>query len=208
MHTFNQKIASLSDHITRYAWACSNELISIKLCRKLKIEIDSLYSNRFLIKAKIGTLHKKETNYTVRGDYIYWFENPLQSPEQEKITEEISAIGNAIKRNLYMNFNSLESHYALYPPGSHYAKHLDNSQGKNTRYLTFVLFLNDKWKPGHGGELSIYREDETHLIELHIEPKIGKLVLFLSNNIYHEVLLTNQPRYSLTGWFSQTSVMD
>jgi len=208
MSTFDEKIGLLCQQITKGAWAFSDDLISNDLCTKLKNEIDVLYQNHSLVKAKIGGLDNKVTDHKVRGDYIYWLEEHDKTVDQIKVSEEISAIGAGIRQNLFMRFERLESHFALYPAGSQYAKHLDKTKSQNTRYMTFILFLNDQWESGHGGELRIYKESDSKIVEFNIEPKMGRLVLFLSNHIYHEVLLTHQPRYSLTGWFNQASAFE
>ena len=60
-------------------------------------------------------------------------------------------------------------------------------------------------KTGDGGELRIFRENNADLI---VEPLAGRAVIFKSNVIEHEVLVTNKSRYSLTGWllYQPTSV--
>jgi SM-20-related protein len=42
----------------------------------------------------------------------------------------------------------------------------------------------------------MYVENETYLVK----PVAKRLLLFKSGSIEHEVLKTNVPRYSLTGW--------
>jgi SM-20-related protein len=91
----------------------------------------------------------------------------------------------------------LELHYARYPPGGSYARHIDQLHGRNERAVSFVLYLNDAWKPGHGGELRIFNPEGIR----DIEPIAGRLVCFLTAGREHAVLPTRQVRLSITGWF-------
>lgn len=100
-------------------------------------------------------------------------------------------------RELFLNLASSEFHFAVYPEGSFYRRHLDQFKERANRILTFIVYLNPNWKPGDGGELRIYRDDN----QLDIEPIYGRMVLFKSAVLEHEVLPTQIKRRSLTGWF-------
>ncbi|MEZ6020961.1 MAG: 2OG-Fe(II) oxygenase [Planctomycetota bacterium] len=66
--------------------------------------------------------------------------------------------------------------------------------------MSSVLYLNPHWTPDAGGELRIF--DDAGQAEIAtLEPFYGRLVLFLSERIPHEVLPTTRARFSLTGWF-------
>jgi SM-20-related protein len=59
-----------------------------------------------------------------------------------------------------------------------------------------IMYLNTNWQKVDGGELCIYQEK----VQQRISPENGKLVFFKSNELLHEVLKTNVPRMSITGW--------
>ena len=63
-----------------------------------------------------------------------------------------------------------------------------------------MLFLNPNWQPEHGGELVLYQDDE-RTERARIAPVDGRLVLFLSEEIPHEVRPTSAPRRSVAGWY-------
>lgn len=45
-----------------------------------------------------------------------------------------------------------------YPPGARYTKHVDNGgEVGNGRRITALLYLNEEWLKGDGGELSVYK---------------------------------------------------
>jgi SM-20-related protein len=59
-----------------------------------------------------------------------------------------------------------------------------------------IIYLNEDWNDKDGGELCIYIDDNF----LKIAPKDGISVFFKSSELEHEVLKTNKPRMSITGW--------
>lgn len=97
--------------------------------------------------------------------------------------------------------------------GGSYPLHIDNPQGisvGDTRKLTCILYLNPNYKREDGGELRLYLSDDSnHLSSVDIAPEGGRLLLFWSDEIPHEVL-PNAPnvvddddrfdRYALTVW--------
>ena len=60
--------------------------------------------------------------------------------------------------------------------------------------LNFSEFFEDV-------ELIIYDDNDNIIQE--VEPKIGTMVIFLSEKFPHEVLKTNKNRYAIAGWFKQ-----
>ncbi len=59
-----------------------------------------------------------------------------------------------------------------------------------------IMYLNAQWELKDGGELCIYHTDHTQTIA----PLNGTCVFFKSSELEHEVLITNKPRLSITGW--------
>lgn len=108
-----------------------------------------------------------------------------------------------LRRELFLSLHEIELMYAYYPPGHYYRKHVDRFQSDLTRLnservITIVLYLNTDYKPEDAGELTIYPGNGQ---PLKIQPKGGTLIIFDSVTLPHEVLPTNSPRYSATGWF-------
>ena len=63
-----------------------------------------------------------------------------------------------------------------------------------------IMYLNANWKEGDGGELVIYKENET----IKIPPSLGRMVFFDSEKYEHEVLPTSVTRMSITGWLKRS----
>ncbi|WP_338156648.1 2OG-Fe(II) oxygenase [Robiginitalea aestuariiviva] len=97
---------------------------------------------------------------------------------------------------------SREFHYALYPEGSYYRRHLDVFQNDDRRRLSLICYLNEPdWTPADGGELVLYTQGEKGEKAVWVDPLPGQLVLMESHILEHEVKPTQRPRLSLTGWF-------
>jgi SM-20-related protein len=98
---------------------------------------------------------------------------------------------------LFLSISDYEFHFALYPPQTRYEKHIDQFHGKKNRVLSMLIYLNEDWKPGDGGELKIYGLGANTTL---IEPIAKRMVIFKSDTVEHEVLLTQTSRKSITGW--------
>ena len=94
-----------------------------------------------------------------------------------------------------------EFHYALYPKGTFYKRHIDTFQNDDRRKLSFVCYLNEEdWQPENGGELVLYLNENGVETEKVIYPFPGRVVIFESQIIEHEVKPVNTRRMSITGW--------
>lgn len=65
-----------------------------------------------------------------------------------------------------------------------------------TEKYSMIMYLNENWEKNDGGELCIHYQNSIQ----NISPTNGKTVFFQSNELEHEVLITNKPRMSITGW--------
>ena len=59
-----------------------------------------------------------------------------------------------------------------------------------------ISYLNSNWQESDGGELLIHQLDQN----LKIAPTHGKTIFFKSDELVHEVLVTQNTRMSITGW--------
>jgi SM-20-related protein len=148
-------------------------------------------------KAGIGTGHDFQLNSSVRGDFIHWISRYPQETILQEWMQSISALRKGLNRELFLGLQDIEMHMAIYPPGTFYQRHLDQFNERSNRIISVVLYLNQQWQPGMGGELVIYRTNAEPVI---VEPRAGTLVCFLSDQIEHEVLTTHVERFSITGW--------
>jgi SM-20-related protein len=147
--------------------------------------------------AGTGRAHDYEVRRGIRGDSIRWLDG--KHPATRAYLDWIETLRLNLNRHLFLGLFDYECHYAYYPKGAFYRKHVDAFKGETNRVLSTVLYLNPLWKPQDGGELLIYSDREERLEK--ILPSYGKMVIFLSEVFPHEVLPVNKPRYSIAGWF-------
>ncbi|MCB1159476.1 MAG: 2OG-Fe(II) oxygenase [Leptospiraceae bacterium] len=174
--------------------------ISPEEVRMFRYEISELEKRACFKPAGIG--RGQDLRKDIRGDKIYWIEENSPSPVQKLYLQKLEEIKERVNRYFFMGLFSVELHYAIYPPGSFYLRHLDNFLNSNKRMLTAVLYLNKFWEEFHGGLLKIYKKEKEYketIIE--VPPSPGTLVLFLSRELEHEVSVCYVNRYSLTSWF-------
>jgi SM-20-related protein len=150
-----------------------------------------------LKKAGIGRQSNHQRNSDIRRDAILWLNN--EHPTDQKYLAQMEAIRVTLNRQLFMGLFDYESHFAHYSKGAFYKKHLDAFKGRSNRVLTTVAYLDNHWKPGDGGELSLYNEQDKLIAK--VPPKAGTFVVFLSDEFPHEVHTCHDDRYSIAGWF-------
>jgi SM-20-related protein len=111
----------------------------------------------------------------------------------------------AINRELYLGLFDWEGHLAVYPEGAFYRRHLDRFQHDGRRTVSTVLYLNEHWQPGDGGELRVWSGPDADSAFVDVAPLSGRLVIFLSGEVYHGVQPSSFERISVTGWFRTRS---
>jgi SM-20-related protein len=147
----------------------------------------------------VGRGSERQIRADVRGDHILWLNGSALTPAQATYWNEIEALQAELNREFFLGLVSVEAHYAFYPPGAFYQKHVDRFSDSDERSISLSLYLNSDWKDEDGGQLVLYAGD--HRIE--ILPQAGTFVIFRSDNIPHEVAPAERDRFSLTGWFRQ-----
>lgn len=155
-------------------------------------------------KAGIGALAARQVNSEIRSDFVFWLDKSRDG-ELNELFSLILTVKSKLNELCFLSLGGYEFHLAHYPAGSFYKRHLDQFKGRNNRLITLIIYLNEKWKPGDGGELRIFRQGASDII---VEPVARRAVIFKSNIVEHEVLMAHKSRFSLTGWllYQPTSV--
>jgi SM-20-related protein len=138
----------------------------------------------------------------IRRDETLWFEPSSLSAPQQALWTRLFALKDTLNQELLLGLWDIEGHYAVYPAGGFYRRHLDRFRADDARTVSVVLYLNQAWKPGDGGELVLYRPDG----EVRVDPVAGTAAIFLSDQVEHEVLPSRAPRMSFAGWFRRRRV--
>lgn len=188
------------DELTTQNWSSSRTLFTPQFCFRLAQECQNLFQQGQLQPAHIGHGATKLQNAEIRGDSTLWFDEISASPLQKIFLKHLSTLLERLNRSFYLSLKRYEAHFALYPPGAGYDKHIDNHRGSGARKITFILYLNESWQKGNGGELSLYDPTEENNMITQIEPTLGTFVLFRSELFPHQVEKCFKPRLSITGW--------
>jgi SM-20-related protein len=147
--------------------------------------------------ARVGTGRTLQRDTAVRGDRTCWLCEPLLAAEQSLLSE-FEQLRLQLNRDLYLGLFELEAHYAWYPPGAGYARHVDQPHGRSDRRVSLILYLNENWDTRAGGELQMF---DAGIDRRQIEPLAGRLVCFLAAGREHAVLPARRDRFSVTAWF-------
>ncbi len=190
----NQAVNALRDQ----GFWVGDGLFEDDLIEALRASLDGLREDDALRRAGIGREDDFRLQKNVRGDRIHWLSR--QDAAQARFLDQMERLRLALNRALFLGLFEFESHFAHYPPGAFYRRHYDSFRGAANRLISTVLYLNPDWQPGDGGELVLYAPDEqTRLLQ--VEPIGGRLALFLSEEVAHEVLPAARDRLSIAGWF-------
>lgn len=198
MESISERIAS---EIYDKSYAIIDDFISEELrVSLLKEQSELLEAGKFRI-AAVGKGEKKQVRTEIRNDQVLWIDSDNLNKFERQYWAKVEEIRKAINQRCYLGLKSFEAHFARYPIGSFYVRHMDQFQQVLYRLVTVIIYLNDSWKEEDEGMLRMYlpQEDGSEKI-LDVLPKGGRLVVFLSGEIPHEVMPTKKERISITGW--------
>jgi SM-20-related protein len=203
MHTSTSLIL---DSIAKQGYAIIEDFLNPKEIQLLIKQAKDLQSSEQMHKASTGRNKGLKKNLNIRGDFIYWIESHHATEGESIYLQSMYEIQKALNQTFFLGLFELESHFAIYPSGSFYQKHLDQFIGKEERKVSSILYLNNEWKDEDGGHLRLFLDKESNTNFIDIRPLAGRLVIFLSSEFLHEVLPAKRERISLTGWFRTRSV--
>ncbi|KDO29825.1 hypothetical protein SPRG_19711 [Saprolegnia parasitica CBS 223.65] len=169
--------------------------VSPALAQALRDEIaslaaaDALYPNATHVYVKdaprpllLEKAHIHETELAdMSADYASlhrWFDNPTLRTTCNALLPSLRADRHMIK----VQYN--DGHGGCFP------MHFD-TYGDDGKCLTAVLYLNERWAPGDGGEIVLFPFPYAPIT---IAPAASRLVLFSSHRMLHRVLPSRAPR--------------
>lgn len=196
-------LAQLVDALVERGWFAGERFIDASLCQALHDELRQLSANQALSEAGIGRGDQHQLRRDIRGDAILWLDRESQA--QRHYLALMAELQQQINRALYLGLFEFEAHFAEYPPGAFYKRHVDSFQGRANRIVSTVLYLNPDWPADGGGEMAIYAEDDETQEVARIRPEAGTFMCFLSDRVPHAVLPTRHPRASIAGWFRRNA---
>lgn len=153
--------------------------------------------------AGIGREADHALDRRVRRDRIRWIAGECEA--EKAWLQWAESLRVALNRRLLLGLFSFESHFAHYGPGDFYLRHLDAFRDQplspdSNRVISVVLYLNPDWDDEDGGQLVIHDRSEAAVVQ-RVLPLAGRLAVFLSDCVPHEVLPAVRDRHSIAGWF-------
>ncbi|MEX5790754.1 2OG-Fe(II) oxygenase [Providencia hangzhouensis] len=166
----------LIDSLSSQGWYVWDDFMSLQHIQTIKNSIPDTLQD-----ARIGRGDTLQGNKSIRADQTVWLEPEMGEPivnyldKMEQVRQELNC-------QLYLGLRDFETHFCRYPNGGFYKKHLDNPRGQGRRKVTTVLYMNEAWQAGDGGELVVYDKENNQLFEL--EPLAGRMI-FLCLKSFH-----------------------
>ncbi len=151
-------------------------------------------------RAGVGRANGLAVRDQVRGDEVLWLDEAADVAAERPYWQALQALRREINQTLYLGLVEGEFHYAHYPVGTFYRRHLDRFRDDDARTVSCVLYLNQDWQDAEGGQLRLYLDATEESKFLDVSPQAGTLALFLSDRFWHEVLPASRERWSVTGW--------
>lgn len=185
------------DQLAARGFLTLDALLPPSMPGRLAADCAALHARDALRPAAVGRGASRQRDAGLRGDAIRWIEPDPAAPVRGELLSVLDALRVEINRALMLGLETLEAHYAVYPPGAGYVRHRDRFRDDDARTLSFTAYLNADWHEEDGGALRLYLPDG----ELDVLPRLGTCTLFLSADIEHEVLPARRERMSIAGWF-------
>lgn len=197
-------VKSFLDAIATAGWAVLPMSLSSAEGLDLKKECTASYLDGAFHRAGVGRGESLQVREDIRRDKVMWIEPCKASTHQMRYLANMETLRLALNEQFFLGLFDFEGHFAIYEQGAYYKAHLDRHAGTNDRIITIILYLNEGWQTGDGGELKLWTSaaGRDGCYEL-IEPRMGTMVCFMAEDFWHEVLPATKQRTSITGWFRQ-----
>lgn len=197
----NPMYEQIIDDLMQHKYSIVDHFFTSEEVVMLRNNLLRKFADQNFKKSAIGNQANEQIIDAIRGDFILWMDEELADEAEQLYFNRINEFVHYLNRTCFLGILDKEFHYALYPEGTFYKRHLDTFQNDNRRKLSMVCYLNEEnWQMDFGGELTIYTNQGSEPTELNIFPVQGRMVIFDSQLLEHEVKLVRKPRLSITGW--------
>lgn len=194
---------AIVDALVEQGWYVGQDVINLELCQALHRELSHMAEHDALEEAGVGRGRQHHLRKDIRGDAIHWLDR--ESEAQRHYLNAMGELQQLLNQVLFLGLFEYEAHFAHYPPGAFYQRHLDSFRGRANRVISTVGYLNPHWPSDGGGEMVIYHPDDPSQEVARVIPEAGTFACFLSETIPHEVLPTHHSRSSIAGWFRRNA---
>ena len=181
----NSWLESAVAQLAEKSWCLLPGVLSPGMTHSLNDWIDNEYKLGHFKLAGIGKGFRQQSDHAIRRDQTLWLPERCEDESIVELTACIESLRMRLNRELFSGLEDFEGHFAIYESGSFYKRHVDAFRDDDSRSITFIIYLNELWRPGDGGEL---RLETGNGMQVLIPPTQGTIVLFDSRKFYHEVL--------------------
>jgi SM-20-related protein len=210
MTDFTARIPALIDTLAAQGWVVCDHFLSDTEALALRDEGMRRCAAGEFHRAGVGRSAAQTVRDDIRGDEVRWLDPQVRSKAEQPYWTRIETLQAALNRELFLGIREGEFHYAHYPAGAFYQRHLDRFRDDDKRVISAVCYLNADWNDTHGGHLRFWPDANTPIqpLERHDEhgryldilPALGRLILFRADRFWHAVQPATQERWSVTGW--------
>lgn len=197
---------TVADELAEFGWTTQSitELVPADLMAGLRQEVKTLHCTDAMDSAGIGRGTDHTRDRSVRRDQIAWLNG--QTQVQSALFELFEHIRSGLNQRLFLGLKRFEAHYATYESGDFYRRHLDSFRGRSSRIISLVLYLNEGWALTDGGLLQVFNRENPNEVCGSVLPEVGRVALFVSEDVPHEVLPAQRTRYSIACWFRRDPI--
>lgn len=185
--------------LNRQGWSVSDAAIAPGWCDALRGHAQELWTANCFEPGEFGLDPAGGKEPEVRGDAICWVP-PGSRLARHPFFDWMAGLRAVLNERFAMGLRSQEFHFARYPEGRGYRKHLDQHRGSHVRKISIVLYLNEGWNESDGGELCFYQPANPDIELARFAPLNARLAVFVSGLMPHAVLPCRSTRWSVTGW--------
>ncbi len=197
---FTARLPGLIDTLAEQGWVVCDDFLHADEVAALRDEAGRRLAAGAFHRAGVGRAESQSVRDEIRGDSVLWLDPQQPAPAEQVYWQRIEALQQALNRELFLGIREGEFHYAQYPVGAHYQRHLDRFRDDDARVISAVCYLNPDWCETDGGQLRLWLDTEGRAESIDIAPQAGRLLLFRSERFWHAVLPAQRERWSLTGW--------
>ena len=199
-------VISILHTLAKYGFCVVDNLVPSELAEKTLEEIRRSYhtSGKFAPgKLSNGAMNRMSRLDDIRGDSVMWLDG---SNDEHVFLLQVAKQMNKLALSLYhangIAMNRVSKSKVMVScydgNGKGYKKHIDSPRDDSLK-LTFIYYLNKNYEKRHGGCLRIHTDSRS----VDISPEFGKLVIFRSDTLVHEVLPAYIRRFAFTTWYME-----
>ena len=198
----NPLYESIIEDLLQRKYSVIDNFFSTEEVEVLRNGLLAKYEEDQFKKSAIGNKTNELVEKEIRGDFILWLNEAEAGTVENVFFNRVNNLVDYLNRTCFMGILHKEFHYAVYPEGTFYKRHLDTFQNDGRRKLSVVCYLNDEtWLEENGGELTIHVDENGEEKAIDLYPFPGRVVIFESQELEHEVQrVKHSKRFSITGW--------